>query len=88
MFLKQKYVSRKFWCAVINAISNLIVLAITDNQAIEMVALSFITMGFIVFMICEAVIDCASLDAMTVHIHHIEKKEKEEPTDDDGERTA
>lgn len=88
MFLKQKYVSRKFWCAVINAIANLIVLAITDNQAIEMAALSFITMGFIVFMICEAVIDCASLDAMTVHIHHIEKKETEERDDDNRERTS
>lgn len=88
MFLKQKYSSRKFWCAVINAIINLIVLTITDNQAVELAALAFITIGFVAFMLCEAVVDSVSMDSLTVHVHHVEKKEKEEPTDDDGERAS
>lgn len=88
MFLKQKYSSRKFWCAVINAIINLIVLTITDNQAVELAALAFITIGFVAFILCEAVVDCVSMDSLTVHVHRIEKKEKEEPTDDDRERAS
>ena len=61
MLLKAKLSSRKFWCAVINAAVNFAVILLTEHESVELVALAFSTIGFVVFIISEAVVDSVTV---------------------------
>lgn len=80
MFLKEKFSSRKFWCAVVNAVVNIAVILLTEYESVEMAALAFSCLGFMVFIISEAVVDCTTIESTIIHCHHIIHEEK---TDDD-----